>query len=319
VLAAEEAGLVVVMDLDEGEKVSAGDVIAELDDSIQALMVSREEALVRSRAGELADRDADLEWARRELERIEVASSRGSTTPQEVDDRRTAVKQREARVARAQGDLAIAEAQLGEAKRRLERMKIRAPFSGVVVRKATEVGEWVSVGDPVAEIIRLDVLDARLDVPETMVGNLRAGESRVRVFIRAVGVEMEAPVSRVIPDADLMSRLFPVRIELPNESGAIMPGMTITGLVPTSQQAQTITVHKDGLLRDDAGEFVYFDASGIASVARVRRLFAVGERVAIEPGRLQPGMSIVVQGNERMFPGQPLQVLGSGEGDRPPG
>lgn len=318
-LAAEEAGLVVSMALEEGDKVSAGEVIAELEDSIQRFVVERDEAQVRSRAGELADREVDLEWAQRELERIEVAASRGSASPQEVDDRRTAVKQREARVARAKGDLAMAEAQLSESKRRLARMKVRAPFSGVVVRKMTEVGEWVGVGETVAEIVRLDVLDARLDVPENLVGMLRVGESRVRVFVRAVGLELEAPVSRVVPDADLLSRLFPVRVDLPNDSGAIMPGMTITGLVPTTQQAQTITIHKDGLLRDDGGEFVYYDAGGVASVARVRRLFAVGDRVAIEPGRLQPGMSIVVQGNERMFPGQPLLIVGAGEGDRPPG
>ncbi len=319
VLAAEEAGKVVSLALEEGDKVMAGAVIAEIDDSVQMFVVAREEAQVRSRAGELAEREADLEFARRELERIELASSRGSASPQEVDDRRTGVKQREARVAQSEGDLAMAEAQLAEAKRRLARMKIRAPFTGVVVRKATEEGEWVSVGDPVVEVIRLDLLDARLDVPENLVGMLTAGESHVRIFVRAVGLELEAPVTRVVPDADLLSRLFPVRVDLPNESGRIMPGMTITGLVPTTQRAETLTIHKDGLLRDDAGEYVYFDAGGTAAVARVRRLFAVGDRVAVEPGRLQPGAAIVVQGNERMFPGQPLTILGNRQGDRPPG
>jgi multidrug efflux pump subunit AcrA (membrane-fusion protein) len=85
--------------------------------------------------------------------------------------------------------------------------------------------------------------------------------------------------------------------------------MSATGLVPMGQSAMTLLVPKDAVLKGETGSFVYFDGGGRAAVASVERLFAVGDLVAIRASMLEEGMSVVVDGNERLFPGQPLNVV----------
>jgi hypothetical protein len=77
-------------------------------------------------------------------------------------------------------------------------------------------------------------------------------------------------------------------------------------MVPTGASENMVTVRKDALLRDDAGTFVFFDAGGMAMAARVERLWGVGERVVIRSDALRPGMKVVIEGNERMYPTQPI-------------
>jgi hypothetical protein len=96
--------------------------------------------------------------------------------------------------------------------------------------------------------------------------------------------------------------------------------MSITGLVPTGSEEPSLTIHKDAILRNEMGEFVFFDAGGVAAMAQIRSLFPVGDRMAIEAEALQAGAKVVTQGNERMFPGQPLipaAAIPGGAGEAP--
>ncbi|MEL7484888.1 MAG: hypothetical protein AAFN41_11100, partial [Planctomycetota bacterium] len=82
-------------------------------------------------------------------------------------------------------------------------------------------------------------------------------------------------------------------------------------------------VHKDAILRNDAGEFVYTAGPNprgeglVAMPMQISRLFAVGGRVAIRRGGLSEGTQVVIEGNERMFPMQPLMVQGEGSSGGP--
>ncbi|MBO6738973.1 MAG: hypothetical protein JJ916_03850, partial [Phycisphaerales bacterium] len=89
----------------------------------------------------------------------------------------------------------------------------------------------------------------------------------------------------------------------------LRPGMSLTAYVPTGVQGDYITVHKDAIVRTATGEVVYFSNDGISAIAPIERLFAVGNRVAVRSPVLQAGMTVVTSGNERMFPGQPLNIL----------
>jgi len=80
------------------------------------------------------------------------------------------------------------------------------------------------------------------------------------------------------------SRLFPIRVAIPNPGELAQPGMTVVGMVPVGRKMPRLTIHKDAILRDDAGEFVYFDAGGMAMPARVRTRFSIGDRVVIDDG-----------------------------------
>ena len=319
-LAAEQEGLVSLFDLREGDRVEEGQVIAVLRDELAEIAVTEAVAMVESAEGALSLELAELEQEKLDLERVTQLRERGSASQTEYDQAETAVHAAEARVTRAEGDLASRRAQLALAERRVEQLTVRAPYDGNLVEKRVDLGEWVSRGDPVAQVLSLNEIEAVIDVPEHLYEQLVGSEASVDLRIDAAGLSIVERVTAVVPDVDPLSRLFRVRITLDNRDTVLRPGMAVIGHVATGMTEPTLTVHKDAVIRDDAGEYVYFNAGGVSAPARVTSLFAVGDRVAVRSAGLPPGAMVVIEGNERMFPGQPLIVLnGGGPPGGPPG
>lgn len=337
IVAAEEPGQVVDLPVEAGDRLAAGQVIARLDDALARLEVERATALVKTREAIVAERIATLEKSQRDLARIEDSFARAGAAQIELDEARTNNANAEARLAQARADVAWAQADLRTAVKRFEDLTIEAPFDGVAVSRRTELGQWVREGDAVIELVALDALDAWLDVPEAFAARLfpkdgLSPEVVLRVpALRASGIDetLRARVSSVIPAADPLSRLFPVRVRLENKpasssadapnGGPLRPGMTVVGLIPTGESTQAMTVHKDAILRNETGPFVYFEGGGVAAIAPVRIEYAVGHRVVVQSPALRPGMKVVIEGNERLFPGQPLLAADAPPGNGPAG
>jgi RND family efflux transporter MFP subunit len=319
-LATQEAGLVLSLEVRQGERVRAGQVIARLDDERQRLATAQIQAELEALQATVAERDAEFSRAQTELGRMRSLRERQSASVQELDDAELVSRASEARLARARADVAAAAQALELARKRVRDMTVAAPFDARVVAVLAEQGEWVATGDAVVELYATGSIEAWIDVPERFIGRLSGSAEAVLpsvgVIIEALGEQRMGEIIEIVPDADPQSRLFPVRIRVPDPEGDLRPGMSVIAEVPTGSSAQTLTVHKDAILRNDAGEFVYAalpspmgPPGGLAGIPmQISRLFAVGERVAIRPGGLAPGMRVVTEGNERMFPTQPLDV-----------
>lgn len=309
-VASEQPGLVIEFSLEEGDRVEQGQVLARLHDARIRLEVARTRAEVASRGAILEERRARLDLAEQERRRFEEAATRSSVGEMELDQRRTTALAEQARVQQAEADLESAQAEHDLALERLNEMTIRAPFAGVVVAKRTELGQWIAVGDAVVELADTSLIDVRLDVPDALVGRVAERGARARVRLKGTGEVLEAPVLTIVPVADPVSRLTPVRLRVENPEGRLRPGMSVLGLVPAGVKTEALTLHKDALRRDDAGEFVFFDRGGMAAVARVESVFAVGDRVVVRSPMLAPGTRVVVEGNERLYPTAALNVIG---------
>lgn len=310
-VAAEVEGRAIDVPVREGEAVAAGGLLARQDATLLRLAADSAAAELGARRAAVADAQAVLEKAERDLPRARrLYESEQAVSEQVYDDAGTDLARARAGLERARAEQTRAEAELARARERLEDAAIRAPFAGTVVLRHAEAGEWLRVGDPVAELVSAERLEAWLDVPERYLQRLRALDDRVQLRLPAIGQVVQAPVTAVVPQADELARTLKVRVAVPDASH-LAPGMSVIGLVPTGVRESSLTVPEDAVLRDDAGEFVYFDGGGQAVVARVETLFAVGDRVALRSSSLRPGMKVVVEGHQRLFPGQPLQAMGS--------
>lgn len=226
--------------------------------------------------------------------------------------RKEQIAQAQARLARQQEEV-----------RRLEDMRkkytIRAPFIGHVVAKHTEVGAWLSRGDPVAEIAELDPVDIEVQVPESLVAQLRIGD-KVPVIIDALGPDenqFTGSVDRVIPSADLRARTFPVMIRLANpqtEDGLLLfkAGMLARATV-SGRPYSALLVPKDALVLGGRTPVVVAVAHGpdggsVARVVEVQRGESTDGSIEVR-GDLQVGQQVIVRGNERVQHGQPLMII----------
>lgn len=320
-LASQVEGLLVELDVEEGDEVAKGQVIARIDDQRARIAVRRAESQLAYARAVIQQRQVELDNATRDLARIEELDRLGSSGVSQLDESRTLVESRKALLAQAQSELTTAQGDLDLAKRELEDMTIEAPFSGRVVEKRSEVGQWIGSGDEIVTIVSLDTLEARIDIPEDVYAAVRATMStheKIEMRLPALGLgagqEIYGEVITILPSADTLSRLFPVRIAVDNAAGLLRPGMSLNAMVPTNSSEQYITVHKDAIVRTPTGEVVYYSNDGVSAIAPIERLFAIGERMAVRSPVLRAGMSVVTSGNERMFPGQPLNILAAPKG-----
>lgn len=337
-VATQADGYVIEFDLIEGDTVQKGDVLARLDPELAALEVDQAKAQLRAAEGLVEQRRAEAENADRDKDRMVRLADRNSASESERDEADTNAIAARALLTQAEADVAAARATLALAERRLRDKTIVAPFDAAVIMTDTELGEWLDQGNTVVELIALDAIEARIDVPERMLPFLAQHDSPIALRIPALGVtaDREASLIGLIQLGNSVSRNFTVRLRpLPIESVEAQtqqdpsaqanpapppvtprPGMSLTAMVPTGDRAEFTTIHKDAILRDDAGSFVYAaipagdpEAPPQAMPIRVEVLFATADRLAVRAPQLRPGTDILVEGNERVKPTQPLTIM----------
>jgi RND family efflux transporter MFP subunit len=256
--------------------------------------------------------EAQLVRATADAKRSERLFTRTLVAEQEVDatraDRDALTHRRDA-----------AKAQIARLKDRLAHMVVRAPFAGRVVAERTEVGAWVGVGDPVAEIVALDPVRIRLPVPEQTVSGLKVGQA-VTIRIDAVGEQRGGRIVAIVPRADAQARTFPVEVAVANRDGRLLPGMVARGRLPGPHLVDALLVPKDAVIAGRHGDTVVRVVDGVAETMVVEVIGATGSRLAVR-GELAAGDRVVVRGNERLQPGQPVtEAATSGaRGDTPLG
>ena len=315
-LAAREEGQVLTLSVRAGDEVEKGQVIATLDPVLAELTVASAEANLDALRASVAEQQAEVDRAQFDFDRIESLVERSSASSQEFEDARVDLASAQARYQRAVADVTAAEARLELDRQRLKDMVIRAPFNAKVISTQTDVGQWLSIGDEVCELYAVDSIEAWVDVPESVIERMSSVGDSVSVQIPALAGEIQGTITQIVPAVDPMSRLFPVRIAVPNDRNILQPGMSVTAMIPTGAKQEMLTISKDAILRDDAGEFVFMAVPNeqqpdspfkeIAVPVRITRQFAIGDRVAIMPGGMPPGARLIVEGNERMFPTQPI-------------
>ena len=147
----------------------------------------------------------------------------------------------------------------------------------------------------------------------------------------AAPLEVPGEVFAVTPDGSGPSRTFPVKVRLDDRDGRLKAGMSVTAGFPTGDPKPTLTVPRDAVLFNPRGAEVWVSLKGddaadeelpMALPVPVRVLFGDGADFAVEvlgEGPLFPGASVVVMGQESLFPTRPLLVDGPGSpGNAPP-
>lgn len=362
-------GRVVELPVREGQAVDAGEPIAELlrglleieqagslaelDRRRQVLVEleagSRPEELEQARA-DVARLEAAVEYARSRFTRIERLVARGTTTTDELQDALAEVRQAEAELRRSRAALAMSEAgprveQIAQAaaavavqqaavdriEDQLKKHTIRAPFAGWVVDRFTEKGEWVARGGLVARVVELDQIEVEVQVPERLVSTLGKGMEVRLEFDAAPTTTWIGIIDHVVPQADLLSRSFPVKVLLDNrlKDGApvLRGGMLARAWLPVGRVGEAMVVPKDAVVLGGPTPIVFVVQSidgvqadgpigtGTVQSVPVRLGAAVGGAVAIE-GDLSVGSLVVIRGNERLRPGMPVRFPAPAEASR---
>jgi RND family efflux transporter MFP subunit len=286
-------GLVVEYPAREGMRVREGDVLARLR------TVSKELELEAQRAA-LREAEARLKLADTNLRRAQELYEAGVIARQQFDDAQSEFHAWQGRTDNLKATIARLEDEL-------ERMTIRAPLAGVIVRERTEIGQWLGPGSPVVDLLALDAVEIRVDVPERYYPMLRVGSRAEVSFESLPGTSLTGRVIAVIPAADPQARTFPVKVRVSNRGGRIGAGMLAQVSFPMGEITAATIVPKDAIVRQGPLTVVYrVNGDNTVEPVPVETGAAAGVWIAVN-GAIRAGDKVVTRGNERLQPGQPVQ------------
>jgi len=283
---ARVAGEVVALEVEEGQIVTAGQVLARLDGE-------------RLRLEMLAAR-ADLDKARGEYQRYIDLNRRGLISASMFDGLKYEVE--------------ALEATYELRKLNFEYSSVRAPIDGVVAWREIKLGQTVSAGDVVFRITDTRELLADLMIPQSEIAKFSAGLG-ARLAVDAMpGRSFEASIDRVSPTIDKRNGTFRATAIIDNSAGELAPGMFARFTVAYEEHENALMIPVDALVAEDDDVTVYVVEDGAVSRRSVRTGIEADGKVEIVDG-LDDHESVVVVGHSGLRDGSKV-LANNRSGDR---
>lgn len=257
----------VALEVEEGDRVETGQVLARLDDRSQKLQVEKSKAA--------------LAKAERELKRQENLFKRKMTTEQSYNDARTEVEQQTI--------------SLNEAMLNLEYTVIRAPINGTITLRSVSLGDEISMGQELFQLVNFESIVARIFVPEKYLPQLEVGQV-CRIDSPVFGAQQfNGRIRRIAPTVDDKTGTVKVTVGM-SDIGPLRKGMYVNVNLVLDVAEAAVLVPKKALVYDNDQTYVYRMAEE-SRVERVEIVALLKNRDFVQPaGGVAVGDRVVVAG-----------------------
>lgn len=292
-VSSDVSGLVTRVHVRTGDEVNNGAPLVHIDTEIL-----EKEIVFHKNQIQLAD--LNIRHTKITLQRMDALFKKDSLSERDYDDARFAHEEAVLRKIAASTTLD---------KLLIQKRKsvIRAPFDGIILEKNVDSGDWVQQGKLLVDIGSMNDLFVKVPVAETMLKFISPGQS-VPVIINAYGKEMTGTIDNLSPKADPKTKNIFLKIRIPVLT-KVAQNMSATVFVPTGKGQTLFMIPRDALIRFQGKEFVYTIKEQKALRLGVNVVTYQGNRVGADNRHFKVGMPIVVEGNERLRPGQSVVVI----------
>lgn len=290
-IASETSGKVVEIFFDEGDTISKGDKLVRVDSQILDAEI---DALVAS----IGEAKSNINQATKDVKRYEKLLAKQSIPQKTYDDAYFNLLSLEENLKSLRANLRA---------KKIEKSKkvIYAPFNAEVLTRSTQVGEWVNAGSNIATIIEPSTIDVRFSIPFNYTTRITRGDAYGVVIGQK---EYKAKVYALVRKGDTSTRTIPLKLRIQSQD-RLFEGMQAEINLSSNYKDSALIVHRDAVIKRFGQNVIFLNANGVAQMMPVRIVGFIDTDVAIEAQGLQEGMSVVVKGNERIFPNQPIQSL----------
>jgi len=291
-IASQTDGAVVSVNFEAGDKLRKGDVLLKVDSKVLDAQI----ASLRASA-EIAK--FNLENSARDYNRYKELIEKKSISQKVYDDsffKYNSAKQ----------NLNMANAQLNEQLINKNKKTIKTPYDAVVVEKNIEVSEWANKGKTVATIVATNEIELMFNLPTSYIYKLDKNE---KYDIHLKGTKIQSKLYASIAKGDTRTRTFPVKFKAKVNDEFLYDGMEAKISLPRSKKQDALMVPRDAVIKRFGQNIIFLNIDGIATMMPVKILGYTKENVAISSKGLQAGASVVVKGNERIFPKQAINSI----------
>jgi len=275
---AKVAGYIRKIYVDIGDRVHAGQLLAELEvpemtaqvEGAQAVVQRSQEDILSARSA-VARTVADYAALHAAFDRLKQASDThpGLIAQQELDDAEAKDLSAKAQVEAARSELASREQGLGAAQADhrhyaslADYSHITAPFDGIVTWRYADTGTLLQAGTsnsgsmPAIKLAQVNILRLRLPVPESLAGYVHIGDT-ARIHIQATGDHLSGKVVRTTGELDLATRSLQVEIDLDNKDGKLTPGMYADVTLNIQRRGNGLTIPVEAVDRSQSAPFAF--------------------------------------------------------------
>jgi RND family efflux transporter MFP subunit len=326
---AKVAGYIRKINVDIGDHVRSGQLLAELEvpemtaqvEGAQAV-VQRSQEDIQGAKSALARATADYAALHAEYDRLKQASIArpGLIAQQELDDAEAKDLSAKAQVETARSQLASREQELSAAQADhrhfaslADYSRITAPFDGVVTWRYADTGTLLQAGTsnsgsmPAVKLAQVNILRLRLPVPESLAGYVHVGDT-AQIHVQATGQQLTGKVVRTTGELDLATRSLQVEIDLDNKDGKLTPGMYADVTLNIQRSGNGLTIPVQAVDRSQAAPFAFVVNSQGHVEKRVLRLgMETPDFIEVVDG-LQEGEPVIIANLSSFKPGETVQA-----------
>lgn len=281
---AEVSGIVRELPFREGEPVQRGALLARLEDSELAASLARAEAVV--------------EQTRNSYERVKSVVEQNAAAPQDLDDALAALR--------------VAEAEAALARARLEKTRVRAPFSGFVGPRWVSQGAFLQPGQAITQLTQLDELEVVFNAPERYMPRLSV-DAPVNVSTPAYpDFSTDGRIAVVDPVVDPATRTVEVIARVPNLGLRFRPGMSADVVAVLQRKQDALLVPSAAVFAEGNQTFV-FVVGADSTVQKTPVVLGTRLAAAVEVlDGLAGGARVVRAGHQKLFPGAKVMPIPAG-------
>lgn len=228
------------IDVDEGDRVKADQALAHMEDDVQQAIVDAAKLRAQSTTS-IEAAEHVLETAKVKKQRTDQSFSNKAATKWEVELAQLELLQAQADLKAAREQHELAGLELARQQAELARHHVTAPFDGLVVRLRLDPGSTIQRADPILSVVSLRLLEARIDLPATVYGQLKVGQVYALVAQAPVNAVVDGKLTHVEPLIDPASQTFRCTFEIENDDEKLPSGFRVhlKSLEPTAEHHDT--------------------------------------------------------------------------------
>ena len=293
-ISSEVPGLVTKITVRTGERINQSTAMVHLDTEILEKEIS-------IRKNQIEQATLRINHTRKNYQRMDMLFQKGGTSENNFDDARFAYQEA---LLKKQSAQTILEKLLIQKRKSV----IKAPFDGIILEKNVDTGDWVQQGKPLISIGSVKDLFIRVPVAETLLKFISIGH-KVPVTINAYGSELTGTIENLSPIADEKTKNVFLKIRIPLLTG-VAQNMSATVLIPTGIRQKLAMIPRDALIKFQGKDVVYTIRENKAVQLPVHIVTYQGDRIGADDEHFAADMPVVVDGNERLHPGQSVTIVG---------
>ena len=223
-IAPRVAGKIAKVSVAEGERVTAGQTVAEMDPVQMQEELRAADAALSAASAAARQARVELEDARRKVELETKAVASGVSATSALDDAKFAVKRAEAALQRAVSTQAAEAARARTAKDHVTDTELKAPFAGTVANRYRDAGNRVEAGMPILKIVGVGSMRLRFAIPPPLVAQFPV-DAKVTATVETVAQPIPATIKHVGATLDAASGMVFAEAELDSQPGELRPGL----------------------------------------------------------------------------------------------